>query len=68
MLIVLGVRGLLVAMRRGAEGDKRWHSHGPSGVAHEHQGVTPHVHVARFTLARRPLVIGIVHGLAGTAP
>ena len=31
-----------------------------------HAGATPHVHVGRWTLARRPLIVGAVHGLAGS--
>jgi hypothetical protein len=33
---------------------------------HVHAGVPAHVHVGRWTLARRPLVVGAVHGLAGS--
>ena len=29
-------------------------------------GAAPHVHVGRWTLARRPLLVGAVHGLAGS--
>lgn len=66
MLIGLGVRGLIVAARRGAAGAKSWHTHGRSRAAHVHHGETNHVHLARWTLARRPLAVGIIHGLAGT--
>jgi hypothetical protein len=33
---------------------------------HVHPGVAAHVHIGRWTLARRPLLIGAVHGLAGS--
>jgi hypothetical protein len=29
-------------------------------------GTTPHVHAGRWTAARRPLIVGAVHGLAGS--
>ena len=35
-------------------------------VFHVHDGAAEHLHVRRFTLAKRPLFVGIVHGLAGS--
>ena len=35
-------------------------------VVHSHPGVPAHVHVGRWTLARRPLLVGAIHGLAGS--
>lgn len=64
MLVVLGGRALRRALRDGGSGPSTLHAH--SGVAHQHPGVGPHVHVAARALAIRPLVIGIVHGLAGS--
>ena len=64
MLVVLGGRALRRALRDGGSGPSPLHAH--SGVAHQHPGVGPHVHVAARALAIRPLVIGIVHGLAGS--
>ncbi len=64
MLIGLGVRALVRAAREGASGPVRSHHHG--GAAHVHPGSDRHVHVGRWTLAWRPLVIGMVHGLAGS--
>ena len=67
MLIVLGA-GLALRIRR-----NRWHVH-----THEHEG-TAHVHLHHhgthgnhrhvhwFREARRPLLIGMAHGLAGSA-
>ncbi|HKA87838.1 MAG TPA: hypothetical protein VKE22_09245 [Haliangiales bacterium] len=66
MLIFLGVRALLLARREAGEGEATRHVHPPDGVAHTHAGPAAHVHLGRFTLAVRPLVIGIVHGLAGS--
>ena len=31
-----------------------------------HRGAAAHIHVGRWTLARRPLLVGAVHGLAGS--
>jgi hypothetical protein len=63
MLVVLGVRALRRAMvQRGGEPVEHVHRHG----AHAHAGPADHVHVHGFTLARRPLIVGCVHGLAGS--
>ena len=64
MLVGLGVRAILVAVRQGPVGPSHVHHHGH--LVHTHAGVTPHVHVGRWTLARRPLLVGAVHGLAGS--
>jgi len=42
----------------------REHHHGR--LVHNHAGAAPHVHVGKWTLARRPLLVGAVHGLAGS--
>jgi len=61
MLLVLGVRSLVVAFRDGAT------AHHAAGHGHPHAPSTiPHVHVGARTLAWRPLVVGLVHGLAGS--
>ncbi|MDB4935940.1 MAG: Nickel transporter UreH [Labilithrix sp.] len=65
VLIGLGVRGLAQAARSGRSGGATFtHEHGE--VAHEHAGVRDHVHVSKWTLARLPFVVGLVHGLAGS--
>src|SRR6266853_3216856 len=64
MLVGLGVRAILVAVRQGPVGPAREHHHGR--LVHNHPGATPHVHVGKWTLARRPLLVGAVHGLAGS--
>ncbi len=70
MLIVLGVRALVRAVREGRNGAAAMHAHGhghgPATTSHTHAGADDHVHVRGFALARRPLVIGLVHGLAGS--
>ena len=64
MLVGLCIRAIVLAVRQGPAGPTHTHHHGH--VVHRHAGVTPHVHVGRWTLARRPLLVGAVHGLAGS--
>jgi hypothetical protein len=64
MLVGLGLRSLVHAARLGPVGPAHLHRHGR--VLHRHTGVWSHVHVGGWTLARRPLLIGTVHGLAGS--
>jgi len=64
MLVALGVRAIALAVRQGPIGPTHTHHHGH--VVHKHAGATPHVHVGQWTLARRPLIVGAVHGLAGS--
>jgi hypothetical protein len=66
MLVVLGWRAIYQARERhrGAAGVAHVHHHGR--IVHTHAGVPAHVHVGRWTLARRPLLVGAVHGLAGS--
>ncbi len=58
MLVVLGARGLRLAFTHGSA------SHHPA--EHRHAGPADHVHVGPLTLARRPLLVGCIHGLAGS--
>lgn len=64
MLIGLGIRAIVRAVRSGARGTAHVHRHGH--VVHHHAGAPAHVHIGRWTLARWPLLIGAVHGLAGS--
>src|SRR3954471_22184085 len=64
MLVGLGWRAIYLAAHQGLAGPLHVHHHGP--VVHSHTGVPAHVHVGRWTLARRPLLVGAVHGLAGS--
>ena len=64
MLVGLGARAIYQAARQGPNGPAHVHQHGRR--VHVHAGATPHVHVGRWTLARRPLMVGAVHGLAGS--
>jgi hypothetical protein len=64
MLITLGVRAILQAAQSGPEGPTHVHRHGQ--VVHTHAAAPAHVHIGTWTLARRPLVVGAIHGLAGS--
>jgi hypothetical protein len=64
MLVALGVRAIAQAARQGPDGPVAAHRHG--WLVHSHPGIPAHVHIGRWTLARRPLLIGAVHGLAGS--
>jgi hypothetical protein len=63
MLIGLGVRSLAIAFR-GGDGPAATHRHG--ALEHHHAGAARHVHLGARPLALRPLVVGLVHGLAGS--
>ena len=64
MLVGLGVRAVLVAARLGSAGPTHVHHHGR--LVHRHAGAPAHLHIGNWTLARRPLLVGAVHGLAGS--
>ncbi len=64
MLVWLGLRAIQIAAQMGPAGPVSSHHHGR--VVHTHAGTPAHLHIGRWTLARRPLVIGAVHGLAGS--
>ena len=42
------------------------HVHRHGHVVHTHTGTPSHVHIGTWTLARRPLIVGAIHGLAGS--
>ncbi len=64
MLIGFGLRAIYLAARQGQAGPVHIHHHGHT--VHEHHGAPAHVHIGAWTLARRPLIVGAVHGLAGS--
>ena len=64
MLVILGGRAVRRAFRDGARGPSMLHAH--RGIAHVHPGLGAHLHVAKRALALRPLIVGVVHGLAGS--
>src|SRR5437867_3047280 len=63
MLIGLGTRTVVQAARLGPRGPTRVHRH--RWIVHQHPGTAAHVHIGTWTLARRPFLIGAIHGLAG---
>lgn len=64
MLVGLGLRAIYQAARQGPSGPVHVHRHG--GRMHVHGGAPAHIHIGTWTLARRPLLVGAVHGLAGS--
>lgn len=64
MLVGLGLRAIYLAARQGPAGPHHVHHHGQT--THSHAGTPAHVHIGGWTLARRPLLVGAVHGLAGS--
>ena len=64
MLIALGVRAIGIAAGQGPAGPIHVHHHGR--VVHVHSGAPAHIHIGAWTLARRPLLVGALHGLAGS--
>lgn len=64
MVIGLGVRAMVRAVREGNTGAEHTHLH--QGKVHRHSAPSEHVHLNRWTLASRPLLIGLMHGLAGS--
>ena len=64
MLIALGLRAVYLAARQGPAGPTHVHHHGL--LVHRHAGVPRHVHIGGWTLAARPLIVGAIHGLAGS--
>ena len=64
MLIGLGLRAIYLAARQGPSGPAHVHHHGQK--VHVHHGALAHIHIGAWTLARRPLLVGAVHGLAGS--
>jgi hypothetical protein len=64
MLIGLGLRAIYFAARQGPAGPSHVHHHGHT--VHVHKGAPVHIHIGSWTLARRPLLVGAIHGLAGS--
>ena len=62
MLIVLGMRALRQAIWQAQPS----HVHRHPFAMHRHSGLPPHVHIGAWTLARRPLIVGAIHGVAGS--
>ena len=64
MLLALGARALKRAAEEGSAGPRLLHAHG--GHRHVHETGVGHVHLGGWTLACRPLLVGVIHGLAGS--
>jgi hypothetical protein len=64
VITALGVRSLRKAWTLGRSGPAHLHAHGE--VAHVHHGPEAHIHLSGSTLATRPLLVGLLHGLAGS--
>ena len=64
MLVGLGLRAIYLAARQGPAGPAHVHHHGYT--VHVHEGAPAHIHIGTWTLARRPLLVGAIHGLAGS--
>jgi hypothetical protein len=62
MLVGMGGRALWRSL--GAAGPTTWHVHGT--FVHQHSGPIQHLHLGRRVLAWRPLLVGLVHGVAGS--
>jgi hypothetical protein len=63
MLIALGVRSIRRSLHA-RHGEPVPHAH--AGKVHVHAAGEEHFHVRSLTVARRPFLVGVVHGLAGT--
>ncbi|HYZ89036.1 MAG TPA: hypothetical protein VE620_07060 [Myxococcales bacterium] len=63
MLIALGVRSIRRSLHA-RQGAPVLHAH--AGKVHVHASGEGHFHVRSLTVARRPFLVGVVHGLAGT--
>ena len=65
MLVGLGLRAIYLAARQGPAGPVARapaRRHGCTCIS----GAPAHIHIGAWTLARRPLLVGAVHGLAGS--
>lgn len=66
MLVLLGLRSLHLAARTGSVGPIHRHRHRHLGAEHVHAAPDEHLHVGGRAFALRPLLVGLVHGLAGS--
>jgi hypothetical protein len=64
VIIALGARAVARALGEGKHGPVALHAHGEH--AHAHAAGGAHLHLLGGTLATRPLLIGALHGLAGS--
>ena len=64
MVIAIGVDCVRRGWRDGRTGMPVQHRH--PGRVHAHPTSEPHLHFGPFAVARRPLLVGVLHGLAGS--
>lgn len=64
MIFAMGVRAIVSAWRMSGDGLDGPHAHGD--VHHSHAVPLAHLHVGPWTVATRPLLVGLAHGLAGS--
>lgn len=64
MIVLLGLRALKRSLLEGRQGQASTHSHG--GLTHTHAAPLEHLHWRSWTFATRPLLVGVLHGLAGS--
>jgi high-affinity nickel-transport protein len=64
MITALGIRAVVRAVAEGRAGFEHVHAHGE--LTHTHAAPSEHLHLSRWTVATRPLLIGLMHGLAGS--
>jgi high-affinity nickel-transport protein len=64
MIVALGLRAIRQAVREGRRGLPHVHRHG--GLEHTHPAPVAHLHLRRWTFSTRPLLVGVLHGLAGS--
>lgn len=64
MLLAIGVDAVRRGWRHGRAGNRIQHHH--RGRAHAHATTGPHFHFGPLAVARRPLIVGLAHGLAGS--
>ena len=64
LLLILGARALRCAWQKPPVGPALLHAHGE--LLHRHGGASAHLHLRGWTMARRPLLVGTMHGLAGS--
>lgn len=64
MVVTLGLNAVRRALREGPVGSAVRHRHG--FTVHTHAAAKEHLHFGKWTLASRPLWVGLMHGLAGS--
>jgi hypothetical protein len=66
VIIALGIRAIVKARAEAREGPVALHAHGDEAHSHAARGDHLHLFGGSLTLATRPLLVGALHGLAGS--